>query len=186
MKRIAFAITLVLVFAGSALAQTRAEVRPGPFWEGHSLNIGKMNGVEVSIGTMDYVDGICWGRTFSMTNPDGHFTIAPNYSYDIIFTQTDPQEYVSKITGGAWTMMFRLGKYHGMLFGEMTGGTIEWYRDKSGRLLYGNITAELNIKGGTDSFSTVGGPYSYGKFTGTVDYDKEGVPFIVGSVDLMF
>jgi hypothetical protein len=170
---------------GSAFAQTRNFNETTALWGGFSLSTDKMNGVEVSPGTLDYVDSICWGRTFSMMSEGNTFTIAPNYYFDQ-FAGGEPVEYVSKITGGAWTMVHKVGKYNGMLYGEMTGGTIEWYMDKSGKLTYGEISADLYIKGGTGSFEKFGGPSTYGKFTGRVDYDKEGVPFIVGSVDLMF
>jgi hypothetical protein len=185
MKRFAFAITLVLMCMGSAFAQARSITEITPLWPGFSLSTDKMNGVEVSAGTLDYVDSICWGRTFSMMAGSNTFTIAPNYTFELP-TTGETLEYVSNIKGGAWTLVYKQDKHNGMLFGEMTGGTIEWYMDRTGKLISGEITAGLNIKGGTGSFEKVGGPSTFGKFTGKVDYDKEGVPFITGTVDLMF
>ncbi len=184
MKKFAFAITLVLMLMGSSMAQSERRI-PGDLWGGFSLSIPKTVGVEVSAGTLDMVDGIRWGRTFSMTSDTGTFTIAPNHTSDLV-SQSDPSELWSKIAGGAWSMNYKSGKFSGMLFGEITNGTIAWYADKSGKLLSGEITAEMNIKSGTGSFAAAGGPATFGKFSGTVNYDTDGVPTIVGTMEFMF
>jgi hypothetical protein len=182
MKRLAFAITLVLVFIGSAMAQS---ARPDPgYWPGFSLSVSNLNGLEASPGTLDYVDELCWGRTFVMKSDGSSFTFVPNYYFDPKIGG-EPTEYITKIIGGSWTMVYKSGKQSGMLFGEMAGGTIEWYMDKEGNA-YAIIDAQMVIRGGTESFGNVGGPHTSGTFKGRVDLAPRGIPVIQGSVDLMF
>jgi hypothetical protein len=184
MKKLAFAITFVLMTIGSTMAQSTRPI-PNDLWTGFSLNIPKTVGVEVSSGTLDMVDGIQWGRTFSMTGDTGTFTIAPNHTADMA-SQSDPSELWSKIAGGAWSMNYKSPKFNGMLFGELTSGTIAWSVNKAGKVVSAEINAEMNIKSGTGSFASAGGPSSFGRFTGTVNYDTNGNPTIVGTMEFLF
>lgn len=181
MRRFAFLITLVLMLMGSATAQFSGSGTRDPLW-GTTLNIPKMTGVEVSPGTLDYVDNVCWGRTFLTMNDSGSFTFIPNYSVDFA---AEPTINYSKFTGGAWTLSYKEAKQSGMVFGEIRDGEIQWHTDKGGNVLYGVFFANLEIKGGTGSFASIGAPYHYGKFTGVIDYSS-GTPLIEGSLELDF
>lgn len=185
MKRSAFAITLVLILAGGVLAQSRS-VKTGPataFSGEFGFSVPKIEGIEATKGTDDPVDSICWGRTFTMMNDNVSFNIAPDYYMIRVF---DGVEDVDKVLGGSWTLINRNSKMNGMLFGVITGGSIEWYYGKDGTPAYGEINVTVNISGGTDGFSNVGGAKTFGTFTGTVNYSPSGVPVIQGSLELVF
>lgn len=169
MRRIAFIIALVLMLAGSAFAQRASTGAADPLWAGFPLVVTKMEGVEVSPGTIDSVDNICWGRTFLLMSETGSFTFMPNYTIEF---KGEPGENYSKITGGAWTMSYKGGKKNGMIFGEFTGGEIEWQVDKAGNYEYGNIKASVIVNGGTGTFTGAGGLYSFGSFTGHINFSN--------------
>lgn len=184
MKRLTFAITLALVLAGSAFAQ-KAPASNDPFWGGSSLSVTQIAGLESSPGTMDYTDSICWGKGFTMMSDTAHFTFAPNYSWD--FATGTAEEYYSKVTGGSWTLFYNRGtKLQGLLFGEITSGVIEWQMDGKGNVMYGVMKTEMVITGGTGSFKDVGGPRTYGTFTGKVDYTLGKLGVVEGSVELTY
>lgn len=184
MKRLVFAITLALVLAGSALAQ-KAPASNDPFWGGSTISVTQIAGLESSPGTMDYGNGLCWGRGFTLMSDQAHFTFTPNYTWD--FATGNAEEYYSKVTGGSWTLFYhRSSKLQGLLFGEITSGGIEWQLDRRGNVLSGVMDAEMVIMGGTGSFKGVGGPHTYGKFTGKVDYTQGKFGVVEGSVELIY
>lgn len=191
MKHIIFAFALMLVLVGSAVAQSSMDDKPGPFWQGFSLSVNKMEGFEASTGILDKEEALCWGRTFTVMNETGVFTLSVNYNYARSATAVDVLEPNSSvgdpIVSGTWTMVvYKGGELRGMLFGDFTGGTMTWTTDKAGNLAYGSINGVLNIKGGTHDFAEVGGTQTYGRFNGFSDYTTKNAPFVTGSVDLMF
>jgi hypothetical protein len=183
MKRLALAITIILALAGAALAQAPPD---SGLWGG-SFSVGKIQGVEVAPGTMDFEDSICWGKTFSMMNETTSLTIAPDYYFQPF---SEPGEYLTKVSGGSWTLTHRGIKgvrvvQNGMLFGTVTGGTIEWYFDKAGNPTHGELELQVNITGGTGTFTYVGGPHTTGAFTGVVEYNG-GFPVVTGTMELIY
>ena len=186
MKRFTFAIALALIMAGSTLAQSRPI--PPPLWGG-TLNVEKIQGVEAAPGTFDYEDWVCWGKSFSMMNDNASLTISPDYYFQ------DPagsSEYLTKVTGGSWTLVYRTTTarlipmpQNGMLFGTVTGGTIAWNFDKAGNPTSGVMELQVNIAGGTGTFTGIGGAHTTGFFYGTVEY-KGGVPVVTGGMNLMY
>jgi hypothetical protein len=186
MKQFLFAITIALVLAGSASAQS--QLGPPSLWGG-TLTVGKIQGVEVTPGTKDFEDQICWGQTFSMMDDTYSLTIAPDYYLN---PGSIPWENLAKVTGGSWTLIVRAGKpngvrvvQNGMLYGTVTGGLIEWSFNKAGNPVSGVLELQVNISGGTGTFANAGGSQTSGTFRGMVEYNG-GAPIVTGAMDLMF
>lgn len=194
MKRIAYTFALMLVLVGSAVAQSGTQDKqPNSLWQGFSLSVYKMEGVEASTGILDKVDGVYWGRTYIVRNEEATFTLSLNYNYEEkSFNPAEPNEVMdfqssNPIVGGSWTMVvYKGGELKGMLFGEFTGGTMTWKMDRAGNEVNCAISGVLYIKGGTQDFAKVGGTRTYGRFNGFANYTTGDFPTTTGAVDLVF
>jgi hypothetical protein len=182
MKRFAITIALTLILVGSAYAQGRPNPTDTPdLWSGPMFS-EKMNGLETAKGTEDYEDDIIWGRSITLAGASGEFTAYINRGG--VKTDTDSG---NKIVGGTWTLhLYKEGQLRGMLFGEFTGGTIEWMKDKEGNVITEIVTGNLVVTGGTGEFEAVDGPLTSGVMWSASDVNPKGFPLHNGVVKLIF
>ena len=179
MKRFAFTIALTLILAGSAFAQNPSD--PMDLWQGFAFS-EKMSGLETAKGTDDFEDDVIWGRSITLAGRLGEFTANINRG-----GVKDDNDNGNKIVGGTWTLhVYKGGQLRGMLFGEFTGGTIEWIKDKSGTIIAETVTGRLVITGGTGEFESIGGAHTSGIVSTISDVNPKGYPLHNGAVNLIY
>jgi hypothetical protein len=182
MKHFLFTIALAFILAGSAFAnsaitaQGAEEFKPGfTFSEG-------MSGLETAAGTNDFEDDVVWGNSITLAGTTSEFTANINRAGIEI-----NRDFGNKIAGGTWTLhVYKGGILRGIIFGEFTGGTIEWVRDRRGNLIAQSLNGTLTIKGGTDEFESVGGAHTSGTISTVSDVGTRSNPRHKGSVNLLF
>ena len=181
MKQLVYTIALMLVLVGTAAAQRNTN--DAGLWDGSTTTFTNLGGVEASAGFVDQEDNTLWAHTFVMRNGDTDMTVSFNYT-----SFTPNPDAPNTIVGGTWTMnIYSGGEHKGMVFGEFTGGTIEWKMDRTGVVSNGVINAQMKINGGTESFADITATsVTIGNFYGEVSYNRGGHPIISGYSDLRF
>ncbi len=182
MKRFVLTITLVFMFAAGAYAQSAGNNGTATdLWGDYNFS-EKMSGLETAKGTEDFEDDIIWGNSITLAGTTAEFTANLNRSG----IRMDP-DFGNKVAGGTWTLhVYKGGELSGMLFGEFTGGMVEWLRDRRGNVVAQSINATLVITGGTGAFASVGGPSTSGTMTSISNMDKTAQPIHNGSVHLYY
>ncbi len=180
MKQLVYTIALMLVLVGSAAAQRNTN--DAGLWEDNSLILSNLVGVQASSGVVDTEDDTLWGHTFALRNAEANLTASLNYT-----SYVPSVDGPNKIIGGTWTMsIYKEGEFKGMVFGEFDSGTIEWSMTRTGVVTGAAITAQMSIKGGTESYAHLSGTKTNGNFYGQINYSQGGRPTITGFTDLRF
>lgn len=180
MKQFVLTIALMLMLVGTAAAQ-RNSYSSG-LWEGDTMQMANLEGIEASAGIVDPEDDTRWGHTFALRNDESNLTVSINYT-----SATPNFAEPNAIVGGSWAMsIYKQGEFKGMLFGDIALGTMEYKITRGGEVSSAAVSAELRIKGGTGIFANSGGPRTYGTFHGLIRYEGEVHPKITGLTSLVF
>ena len=157
MKHIAlvFALTTLVVFCGGAAsAQTGARTPSTDITvaapEGGAIST--FNGFEITTGHQEDAETygwVCYGKTAGAL--PGNFTLTANY--EPLLNEVTAG-VTQSITGGTWTLPVYTQTitgttYMGVLYGTVTGGTLQW--DDKG--YSGTMNVQLQITGGTQTMA---------------------------------
>lgn len=165
MKRVTYVIALVVVLAGSAMAQRSVTSSIGPN-SGIDPVVQIMfgaNGIETTKGVYDELNEKCWGNTFAIKGGNQRET----YLFTVSMDYLGQPGTGNKLAGGTWTLsVYKHEVYVGMLYGEITGGTIRWELDAKGNPVARYSDGTINVLGGTDYYDfvtdgTVSGVFSF-------------------------
>lgn len=163
MKRVVYLVALVLVLTGSAMAQkSRAKVSPTAGFEPVVQMMFNADGIETTQGVYDELNEKCWGNTFSVKGSDGRME---SYQLTISMSYMGNQFADTKVVGGNWTLLVYKGDvYVGMLYGEITNGSLSWELNEKNSPIGKYSLGELRVLGGTDEYEQVAEGTIYGDF----------------------
>lgn len=157
MKRVIYLVALVLVLTGSAMAQKSRVSNVSPTAGIDDPVIQMMftaNGIETTKGIYDELNEKCWGNTFSVKGGDGRME---SYQFTMSMTYMGNQfDTTTKIVDGTWTLVVYKGDvYAGMLYGDITGGSLSWELNEKNNPIAKYAAGQLRVLGGTDNYEEI-------------------------------
>ncbi|MGI8640666.1 MAG: hypothetical protein ACR2MG_12070 [Pyrinomonadaceae bacterium] len=156
--KIAAILILTMCFSSAAMAQTKSD---------ETLALFRFyTGVETSAGTLDVINTMRWGNTFTLTGFSEWDTETHCLTVSLNYFNSLPEGGGFTVLGGTWSLVvFRDEAYAGTLYGEVTGGAITFIQNADGETIAKQIKVKLRTTGGTGvfakrKFKSVNGIYS--------------------------